>query len=171
MLGFGGGGKDKALMSRVGAREKMKQARNIMGGGAPDKDAKRTPPAVAVITIFVMSVALAVVVTESYINQGGLRFSVGDAGLDKLLFKPGTHSFMGDPDMDYIILMLIRGFAIFVAAGIWPFATLVVQRALDNAHLNLYRAFWGTPIGLTLLFLLLKDYFGPMLAEVFKLMT
>lgn len=165
-----GGGKDKG-MSRVGAREKMRQARNIMGGGAPDRDAKRTSPAVAVIAIYIMSVALAFVITENYINQGGLRLSVGDADLDRLLFKPGAHNFMGSADIDYIILMMIRGFAIFLAAGIWPFATLVVQRALDNAHLNIYRAFWGTPIGLTLLLLLLKDYFGPLLAEVFKIMT
>ncbi len=169
MFGLGGG-KDKPL-SRVGAREKMKMARAI-AGGAPaggDKDAKRTPPGIAVFAIYIMSTALAYILTAAYIEQGGLRLSLGDPDLDRLLFKPGTHNFFGSPDLDYVFLIALRGFAIFLAAGIWPFTTLVVQRALDNAHLNIYRAFWGTPIGLTLFFVIVKEYFWPALSEILKL--
>ena len=169
MFGLGGG-KDKPL-SRVGAREKMKMARAI-AGGAPaggDKDAKRTPVALSVLVIYVMSVALAYILTSAYIDNGGLRMSLGDPDIDRLLFKPGTVNFFGSPDIDYAMLICIRGLFIFLAVGLWPFTTLVVQRALDNAHLNIYRAFWGTPIGLTLFFLILKEYFWPALSEVMKL--
>lgn len=165
-----GGGKEK-MISRVGAREKLKQARAIMGGAPSKSDDKRTPPAVAVLVIFVMSVALAYILSEQYIANGGLRLSTGSADIDRILFKPGQVNFFGSPEIDYVFLILLRGLAIFFAAGIWPFTCLVVQKALDNAQINLYRLFWGTPIGLVLFVLIIKEYFWPALSEIFGMLT
>lgn len=162
------GNKNK-IPSRVGAREKMRMARNIAGGGSitpKGKDGKEASPAASILTVLIMAIALAYLVTEVYISQGGLRLSVGNSDLDRLLFKPDKPQFFGMPEVDYILLILIRGGFIALAAGIWPFVSLVVQKAMDNAQINIFRLFWGTPIGIALFVIIVKDVIWPGVAAI-----
>lgn len=171
---FGLFGNKNKMPSRVGAREKRMMARNIGGGNTINpkgKDAKETSPVAAILMILIISVALAYLLTEIYINNGAMRFSTGMSDIDNLLFKNNKPQFFGSPDLDYGVLIFIRGVAIFLAAGIWPLTALIVQRAMDNAQMNVFRLFWGTPIGLALFVIIVKDLIWPGLSAILGGMT
>lgn len=161
-------GRKEQIPTRVGALEKRRTARNIMGGGAPNrgKGDKQTSPAVIVISIFIVSTIVAYLLTINYIDSGGLHMSLGNDDLDRLLFKQGSHNFTGNQMMDYAILIGLRGFALFVATGIWPLVTLLLQRATDNAQVNLYHLFWATPVIILFVVLIFKDIFGPAVVAI-----
>lgn len=147
---FGLGGKKEPAVTRVGAREKLRQARRG-GGGAPiesTKGGKPTNPAVSVITILTMSIFVAWLMSENLIQTGSMRFKTGIDLVDDFMF---SRSF-GD-GVEYMLLIIGRGIAIFLAAGFLPFAAFAWQRGLDNAHMNPYRVVWGVPVGIALAYL------------------
>ena len=166
MFGLGKGG-DKAPVL-TGAKEKLERARMARGGGPAEgeKKGKRTHPAVAIIAIYVMSVASAYTVAQNV--RGGLNLHTGFTGLDNLLFGSSTPNYTGNGDIDTGILMLIRGGFFCLAAGVLPFFSLLWQRLVDNAHMNPYRVFWGFPIGFIFAVLTFKFYVWPLLVSVYE---
>ena len=169
---FGFSDKSKMKAARVGAREKIRLAQEIAakGGNAvlSKKEGKQTSPAVTIFTIYIMACAVGWMVTDKYIsNGGGLTLSLGWDSLDDLLFKKHNINVTGTEVLDYALLIAIRGLALLLAAGVVPFVALVVQKSLDAAQMNPYRTVWGTPIGILLVIIGVKEYFGPLLLEVF----
>lgn len=167
MLGLGG--KKDAIPTRVGAREKLRQARNLMGQGdgtiKSKKEGKQTHPAVAVVTIYCMAVALAWLLTEN-VFQYGFNFRTGWKDFDDFMFRRITAE-----GGEYLMEIGLRGFAFFIAAGIVPFLALLWQRALDKADMNVHRVVWGVPIGLGLVFFGTKYFLWPLLEEVGAVFT
>lgn len=160
-------GRKEKIPTRVGASEKRRMARNLMGGGpVQGRNDKQTSPAVIVISIFIVSTIVAYLLTINYIDSGGLHMSLGNDDLDRLLFKQGTHNFTGNQMLDYAILIGLRGFALFAITGIWPLVTLLLQRATDNAQVNLYHLFWATPVIILFVVLIFKDIFGPAVVAI-----
>lgn len=159
---FGLGGKKDPAITRVGAREKLRQARR--GGSGPiesTKGGKPTNPTVSVITILVMSIAVSWLMTENLIQSGTMRFKTGVDFIDDFMF---SRSF-GDAT-EYILLIIGRGIVLFLAAGFLPFCAFAWQRGLDNAHMNPYRVVWGVPIGLALAYFGGRYLAWPLINEV-----
>lgn len=160
---FGLGGKKEPAITRVGAREKLRQARRG-GDGRPiesTKGGKPTNPAVSVVTILLMSLGVSWLMTENLIQTGTMRFKTGIDFFDDFMF---SRSF-GD-STEYIMLIIGRGIALFLTAGLLPFLALLWQRGLDNPHMNPYRVVWGVPVGLALAYLGSVYLFWPIINEV-----
>lgn len=169
---FGFGDKSKIQAAKVGAREKIRLAQEIAakGGSAvlSKKEGKETSPAVSVITIYIMAYVVCWMVSEKYISSGNsLGFRLGWEDLDRLLFKTSNINVTGTEILDYGLLIGFRALALLIMAGIVPFVALVVQKSLDAAHMNPFRTVWGTPIGILLFIIGMKEYVGPLLMEVF----
>lgn len=169
---FGIGGDSKVKAAKVGAREKIRLAQEIAakGGSAvlSKKDGKQTSPAVSVITIYIMAYVVCWMVSEKYISSGNsLNLRLGWESLDSLLFKTSNINVIGTDVLDYGLLIGVRALALLLFAGVIPFVALVVQKSLDAAHMNPFRAVWGTPIGILLFIIGMKEYVGPLLMEVF----
>ncbi len=165
-------GKSKIEAAKVGAREKIRLAREIAAKGGDavlsKKEGKETSPAVSVATIYIMAYIVCWMVTEKYISSGNsLNMRLGWDSLDSLLFKTSNINVTGSEILDYGILIGVRALALLVFAGIIPFVALVVQKSLDSAHMNPFRTVWGTPIGILLFIVGMKEYFIPLLGEVF----
>ncbi|MBL8712170.1 MAG: hypothetical protein JNM12_04670 [Alphaproteobacteria bacterium] len=169
---FGFGEKSKIKAAKVGAREKIRLAQEIAakGGGAvlSKKEGKETSVAVSVITIYVMAYAVSWMVSQKYISSGqSLGLRLGWDELDRLLFKAGNINVTGTEVLDYGLLIAFRAVMLLLAAGVVPFVALVVQKSLDAAGMNPFRTVWGTPIGILLVIIGMKEYFIPLLMEVF----
>lgn len=169
---FGFSDKSKIKAAKVGAREKIRLAQEIAakGGNAvlSKKEGKETSPAVSVISIYIMAFVVCWMVSERYIsNGGGISMRLGWDSLDDILFKKQNINITGTDVLDYGLLIAMRALALLIAAGIVPFVALVVQKSLDAAQMNPFRTVWGTPIGILLFIIGMKEYVGPLLAEVF----
>ncbi|HYD18264.1 MAG TPA: hypothetical protein VEF76_07285 [Patescibacteria group bacterium] len=171
MFGIG----KKNIPPRVGAREKIRLAQQIQGGGGAavlsKREGKETSAAVSVITIYVAALAVSWMASEKYISAGGLNLRLGWDALDNLLFKTQNINVTGAQEIDYALLIAIRALALLLAAGVVPFVALVVQKSLDAAHMNPFRTVWGTPVGILLVVIGFKEYLGPMLAEVLNIIS
>ncbi len=169
---FGIGGNSKIKAAKVGAREKIRLAQQLaaQGGGAvlSKKEGKETSVAVSVISIYIMAYVVCWMVSEKYISNGqSLGFRLGWDWLDSLLFKGGKINVTGNEVLDYGLLIGFRAIWLLLAAGVVPFVALVAQKSLDAAGMNPFRTVWGTPIGILLVIIGMKEYIGPLLMEVF----
>lgn len=159
---FGGKKEQEKL---VGARAKVEHAKKFQKGYQVQskREGKPADPRVAIGVVLALSVGLAALLTEGILKTGA-GFSVGHAKLDKILFGPGEPAIMGSADTDYFLVLLIRGLAIFLAAGFIPGCTYLWQRLMDKAQMNVYISTWGMTVSVVLLYLISHDF----LANVFK---
>lgn len=160
---FGFGKKEEPRI--VGAKQKIEQAKKYGAGFQvkSKREGKEPNPRLAIVIVWGLSVGLGALLTEGVLKTGA-GISTGNGSFDKMLFGPGEPMLMGSPDIDYILTLLIRGTAIFLAAGFIPGCTILWQRLLDKNQMNVYISFWGVTVGLALLYYLGKD----ILADVFK---
>jgi hypothetical protein len=166
-------GKDEEKPRLVGAKEKIARAQAIKRGSntIESKSEGKKPWAPTVLMIYIMACILAYVLMIGVMKTSGLNIATGWGNFDRLMFSAGVPSFMGNELYDTIIGSMLRGLVFFLAAGILPFVTLVWIRAIDRPNMNPYLAFWGTTIGATMVFFLVKDFFGPLLLELLDIMS
>ena len=160
---FGGKKEQEKL---VGARAKIEHAKKFKKGYQVESKREGQPadPRVAIGVVLALSVGLAALLTEGILKTGAAGFSIGHAKLDRILFGPGEPAIMGSADTDYFLVLLIRGLAIFFAAGFIPGCTYLWQRLMDKAQMNVYISTWGITVGIALIYLISRDF----LANVFK---
>lgn len=167
---FGIGGNSKIKAAKVGAREKIRLAQEIAARGGTavlsKKEGKETSPAVSVITIYIMACVVSWMITDKYIMSGGMNFGFGWNWLDEFMFRTRDINVTGTDILDYGLLIALRALGLLILAGVVPFVALVVQKSLDAAHMNPFRTVWGTPIGILLVIIGMKEYIGPLLMEV-----
>lgn len=165
MFGFG---KKDDKPNLVGAAEKrLKSQKYAKGYQVQSKrEGKGASPVAGLAIVYGLSVLAAYVFTEGPIKQGGLGFRIGNADLDKLLFGPGEPPLTGDTGMDYVLCLVLRGVAIFLAAGIVPGVAWLWQRAIDRSDLNVYRTFWGVAIVLAALGVLVGESLVPLVKDI-----
>lgn len=165
MFGFG---KKDDKPSLVGAAEKrLKSQKYAKGFQVQSKrEGKGSSPAAGFAIVYGLAVLAAYVFTEGPIKAGGLGFRIGNGDLDKLLFGPGEPSLTGDTGMDYVLCLLLRGVAIFIAAGIVPATAWLWQRAIDRSDINVYRTFCGTAIVLAALGVLVGESLVPLVKDI-----
>lgn len=160
MFGFG----KKEEPKLVGAKRKLEHAKKYGAGFQvkSKREGKEPNPQLAAAIVWAMAVGAAALLTQAI--KGGETYSTGNAGFDKLMFSASAPSFMGLPEIDYLLLLVIRGTIIFIIAGIIPGLTLLWQRIFDKAHMNVYIGFWGVTVGLGVIYLMSKG----VLADIAK---
>ena len=166
MFGFG---KKNDKPNLVGAAEKRLKAQKYAKGGyqvQSKREGKAASPVVGLAIVYGLSVLAAYIFTEGPIKQGGLGLRIGNRDLDMLLFGPGEPSLTGDTGMDYILCLLLRGAALFIAVGIVPGTAWLWQRAIDRSDINVYRTFWGTAIVLAALGVLVGESLVPLVKDI-----
>lgn len=163
MFGFG----KKEQEKLVGARAKIEHAKKFQKGYKVQskREGQEPNPMLAIVIVWGLAVGLAALLTEGVLKTGA-GISTGNGSFDKLMFGPGEPSLMGSPDLDYILVLLIRGTAIFLAAGVIPGCTILWQRLVDKSHMNVYISFWGVTIGLAIIYYAAKDFLGDLFSEV-----
>lgn len=160
MFGFG----KKEEPKLVGAKRKLEQAKKYGAGFQvkSKREGKEPNPQLAAAIVWAMAVGAAALLSEAV--KKGETYSTGNPGFDSLMFGSSVPSFLGTPEIDYLLLLVIRGTIIFVIAGIIPGLTLFWQRLFDKAHMNVYIGFWGVTVGISLIYLLSKGF----LADIAK---
>ena len=161
---FGGKKEQEKL---VGARAKIEHAKKFQKGYQVQSKREGQPsdPRVAAGVVFALAVGLAALLTEGALKTG-VAFSLGNSKLDKILFGPGEPAIMGSSDTDYFLVILIRGLAIFAAAGFIPLCTYLWQRLMDKALMNVYVSFWGMTVGLALAYCVGHDFLLNLFKEI-----
>jgi hypothetical protein len=159
---FGSGRKEEP--KAVGARQKIEQARKHSSRFQVQSKREGRPPnpKLAIVIVWVMAVGLATLLTESPV-QNIEMFRTGHAGFDTLMFGTSTPTFTGTQDIDYLILLAVRGTVIFFAAGIIPIVTFLWQSLFDRTHMNVYASFWGVTIVLAAACLLSRGFISQLL--------
>jgi hypothetical protein len=172
---FGLGGK-KGGPPRVGAKEKIMKAQMMQRGRLSDNIGKGKGEGTenygpVVVLIYILSCALAFVLMMGAFKATGLNIHTGMPGFDRIMFAGGVPSLLGIPSQDMILIPILRGTLYFIAAGALPFLTLLWIRAIDKPNMNPFIAVWGVTLGLPLVFFFCTDFFGPLLGEVFDIMS
>lgn len=162
---FGIGKKEQEKL--VGARAKIEHAKKFQKGYKVQskREGQEPNPMLALVIVWGLAVGLAALLTEGALKTGA-GISTGNGYFDKLMFGPGEPSIMGSPDLDYILVLLIRGTAIFLVAGVIPGCTILWQRLVDKSHMNVYISFWGVSVGIALLYVLSHEILGDLFKEV-----
>lgn len=151
----------------VGAKRKLEHAKQFKAGFQvkSKREGKEPNPSMAILIVWTLGVALAALLTQA-VDKKTLVYSTGNAGFDKLMFGSPGPAFFGSPDIDYVVLLLVRGTILFIAAGIVPGCTLLWQRVFDKPHMNVYIGFWGVTLGLALLYAMSLGFFGELFKEL-----
>lgn len=172
---FGLGGKKGGGPPRVGAKEKIMKAQMMARGRLSDnikgKGEGEQNYGPVVVLIYILSCALAFVLMMGAFKASGLNIHTGMPGFDRIMFAGGVPSLTGVPSQDMIIIPILRGTMYFILGGLLPFMTLLWIRAIDKPNMNPFIAVWGVTLGLPLVFFFCKDFFGPLLGEVFSIMS
>jgi hypothetical protein len=130
----------------VGAKEKYDMAMALKHGTPDEIESKRegkgTPDITApIVLICGMAMVLATLLTQGVLSKGGLPFSLPDPWLHTLLLGKNPARLTGDADMDVTLAIIIRGFAIFLLAGVVPGIIRAVMFMMRIEKPRLY-AFW-----------------------------
>ena len=170
MFGIGG---DKG-QKLVGAKEKRLRAALIKSGKNPDeitskREGRQTDNTlVGVLIIYFLSCGLAWFLSTG-LWKSGAPFDTGIGFIDDLMLSANGPAVFGDRDMDFVVLVLLRGLFLFAAAGIAPGLAWFWARLTDNPRLNIYRTCWGVPVGAGFVFFLFMEGVLPLLEEVFEI--
>lgn len=118
MFGFG----KKEEKGPTGAKEKIQRAMELRASGGDKlrtghkgKEQDDTIPIMVAVYGFACTTVFLLMQ-----NKDGPPFRLPDPDLHRLLLGVPPPSFMGNPDFDTVIAVLIRGAAIFLLAGLVP---------------------------------------------------
>lgn len=155
----------------IGAREKREQAKKYASNFQVQSKREGQEPGMLfpVLIIFSLSVILAYFLSEGTL-KAGIGFTSGDEVFDRIFLGAEYPVLMGDPAIDKVLSIFLRGALICGMAGFLPFVTYLWQHMIDHVRINLYYAFWGTTVGVALLYYLLRDMITPLLGSVIKLL-
>lgn len=124
------GARDKiATAQAMREAARLKQEQQL--GGRKEDD-----PVMTLIITYIVGVVLAFIITEGGIKLPAGIEIFGGTLLDKVLFGSSIPSLWGSPDVDKILTIFIRGFFIFLAAGIVPGATMLFKKMVDKVNIN-----------------------------------
>lgn len=163
---------DKDNNVAVGAREKQRRAQALKGGKASDMiHASRGGgvdhrPMVTVLCILIMAVGLAYFLSVGPWEKG-VPFETGINAIDRNLLSATRPNFMGDATIDFGILVFLRGFLLFLAAGFLPLAGLTWMRLIDRPEMSPWRTVWGVGIGIAFAYYVIMDAIWPLLKDLF----
>jgi hypothetical protein len=138
----------------VGAKEKREKALKFDPRAQikSKREGKETSPLVLAVMVYGVAAVLATLLTEGPFKDSGFGFQTGINLIDQYILAGGVPSVTGSPDTDLIILILLRGLALFLVAGVIPFATFISQKIFDKVSANVYFAFWGTTLSLGVIY-------------------
>ena len=167
MFGKKGGGDGPKL---VGAREKRLQAAILKGGQQGQeiqskREGKGQDPKVTALLIYGLSCAVAWLAATVGPLKNGTAVDTGSNFIDDLL----NIKMMGDPDMYFIIQILVRGLAVCLMGGFLPFMAYFWSKILDKTGMNVYLTVWGVAVGMPLIYFVLMSL-GPIFTDLGKLM-
>jgi hypothetical protein len=152
----------------VGAKEKIAAAQRIreanratMLQGGKARQYSQTIP---VTIIFVLAVAIAMFVTDDGGMLAGWR-PTGIHTFDRILTGSEIPFITGDREMDRLVVVLIRGAAFFVAAGLIPLLALVLVK-ITTGRINSLVACWILIVAAPGLLYLWKDLLLPAFSDI-----
>ena len=126
-------------------------------GGSGGIHGSQTIP---IAVIFGLAVGFALFITEgSSINMSGLHLT-GNAAVDGLLFGSGVPHFTGDADMDKLVVVFIRGMALFVMMGAAPFLAYLFCKSVGKNKVSPFVACWGATVFLPIAYFALDAALG-----------
>jgi hypothetical protein len=100
---------------------------------------------IPVTIVFVLSVVFALLLTDGGSNPFTGWHPTGIYTIDNILTGKDIASIAGDKDIDHLIVILIRGVAIFFMAGIVPLFSFIFLR-LGGKNVTPLVACWGVSI-------------------------
>jgi formate/nitrite transporter FocA (FNT family) len=113
--------------------------------------------------IFVGAVLTAFLVMDSSaVNIAGMRIT-GMNAVDNLLTGKKIHSFIGDADIDKLLVSFIRGFFFFAVTGALPGLAIYITRKRKRAKDKLFVMIWGALVGAPLAYIIFNDFIMPLL--------
>jgi len=152
-------------------KEMRARARMLRAGMSVEKATEKKGPSALVIAfgVYIGTAAALSALMAAVPGRGiPLNFPFLDAETNAALFSAAPPLSMPE---EFAVTALTRAFALCLVAGILPMATLVWNRLRDNAQSNLFVSFWGTTVGLPFLYFFMKDFFGPLLVDIYTLFT
>lgn len=91
--------------------------------------------------------------------------------LNEVLFSSAPPTVFDDQNMDRMFAGFAQAFALCVFSAVLPLSAHVWSRLRDKARGNSYVIFWGTTVALPFLYFFLKDFLGPLLVDVFDVIS
>ena len=131
----------------IGAREKIELAKRIKKASKANvyfdnNEVKIVSQTVPVAVIFMVSVVLALFLTDKGGSAFFGGFSTGFYELDLLLVGPGIPSLIGDADINRVLVIFIRGFAYFLLTGLAPLIAFLFIKIIGKNRMNPIVACW-----------------------------
>ena len=146
--------------AKLAAAERMKNSKRM--DSHDDSKNQAFSQAIPATVVFVFCAALVVISSEgSFFNVGGWH-PTGISNLDNLLVGSTPPHLVGDGDINRLLVILVRSFALFILSGIIPFMGLMATRMTGRGRLNPLVACWGAIIVLPLLSYVVQEVILPM---------
>ncbi len=154
----------------IGAKDKMLAARKARFEGGDNITSKIEGPqpteSMPIMLIFVASCLLAYILTDNYMVDSSLISPTGIVEIDKMIGGPGVPAVTGMSEIDYGIIIFIRGLFIFILAGIIPLLTRIYINMVDKARTNVLVRVWGTIVTTGLFAFGLTTSIIPLIKEI-----
>jgi hypothetical protein len=153
------------------ARELERRSRMIKEGKALDgADEQKSLPAGRIVFLswLALTAALAGGALLAPAHDAPLRAvpAIGEA-----LSSAKPPALTGNAMADAALAAGLQSAAICLAAALLPLCARVWRKMRDNAQGNLYILFWGTTVCVPFVYLFVKDFFGPLLLDIFSMFT
>lgn len=155
----------------VGAIEKIAAAERMRNAARDDAEKAYGPSkggqTVPATIIFVLSVVFAFMTVDSNPAGVGLHLT-GVMSVDKTLFGPGIQPFTGSAETDMAIVALIRGFALFLLAGLPPLFASLASGMFGRGRISPFVASWGALIVLPMIIYPLREVLGSLAGDLLR---
>jgi hypothetical protein len=160
----------------LSAEEIRRRAENLRRGLPANAEAEEKQGGPGHDLKFVAGVYLAVTACAAgfmmLIPSSGIPFHLPfGPDLNDLLFDAKPPPFFNNKIADFALAAAAKSAALCLAAAFFPFCTFMWNRMLDRAQANFYVSFWGVTIGVPFCWFFVKDFFGPLLLDVFDVIS
>ncbi len=153
--------------AKLEAAEKMKAAGRIATNKetAEGQSYSQNMPAAG---IFFVSFLYVIILMElSGINISSWHIT-GDRSIDSFLTGSRGHRFIGDKDIDKIILAFLRALVFFLATGIIPLLGKIVHQFFPKNTINPFVSCWAAVAISPLLYMTFISFILPLLEDIIR---
>lgn len=155
----------------AGASLKRHKAKQMSHSGAyalaPNAVAQEKGSVVSLLVTMGLSFLLAWLLGRGVLEEGH-KIKSGIEGIDTFLLASRTPTLSGDPLLDDIMVVIMRGLALWVMAALIPILSFAWITFRDKPGMNIYRVMWGATLATASIICAAANYGLPMLKQLIK---
>ncbi len=156
--------------SKMNMEKSVKKGGRVIENGAAEdyaKKSKRLPT----FFVFLFSTGFAALYSEFYVKKSKLLNAFEDEFVNKIFFGPGYAPIFGEPSIDQILGIFVRGLFFMLIFGLSPYLTYLYVKSSDSRTANIYYMNWGVITFTIFALTLFHTMLGPLIADIYDMFS